>query len=445
MSRWLRVLVCLVLVACLLVNISPIRARALVPEWILVGLGTVVASSLIGIGISAGTEAQAQVFTNVVNNACDWLQNSTEHVIFDDLTNAAKVLVYSTGDSKLPYMVQQSLVEDLRGWMFNSGVVEEVSSSAPTGFSSNIQAQLDKAATKPYSAYWYSNGEICIVWSEYSFVYYTEDGKNYIKPSNNSNDLYVWTPSLGGSWGFAVDITSVSGFTNFGTAVKVPTTSYDLTLGIIASEDVSFTEGYSDWSANASVAVDSSTGDDTPVVPIGLGQTQEETSGYSQAGVWAGTSTYVDTSTDTDTGTDTETGSGSTTGSATFSDVISEIKAIPQSIAGFFADVVAAVQAIPAAIADIFVPSAGLDYFSISLSDYFPFCIPFDIYDFLVCLNADPVAPVIEWEIYLPGGDTYPLEIDLSVFDSVAQLLRVLELLVFCIGLAAKTRDLIKG
>lgn len=83
--------------------------------------------------------------------------------------------------------------------------------------------------------------------------------------------------------------------------------------------------------------------------------------------------------------------------------------------------------------------------FALDLTNVFPFCIPFDLYAFLTCLNADPVTPVIQWELALPGGGSFPIELDLSPFDSVAQLLRRLELLLFCVGLAIKTRDLIKG
>jgi hypothetical protein len=90
-------------------------------------------------------------------------------------------------------------------------------------------------------------------------------------------------------------------------------------------------------------------------------------------------------------------------------------------------------------------PSTDIGDYQIDLKKFFPFCIPFDLYDFFTCLSADPVAPVIEWVIPLPGGGTYPLVIDLSAFDSVAQLLRQLQLLLFCVGLAFKTRDLIKG
>lgn len=94
---------------------------------------------------------------------------------------------------------------------------------------------------------------------------------------------------------------------------------------------------------------------------------------------------------------------------------------------------------------DSWEPPQDPGKFALDLKQYFPFCIPFDLYAFLACLNADPVTPVIQWELALPGGGSYPIEIDLSPFDSVAQLLRRLQLLLFIIGLAIKTRDLIKG
>ena len=94
---------------------------------------------------------------------------------------------------------------------------------------------------------------------------------------------------------------------------------------------------------------------------------------------------------------------------------------------------------------DPWTPPDDPGNFALDLSKVFPFCIPFDLYAFLACLNAEPVAPVINWEIALPGGGSYPIQIDLSPFNSVAQLLRRLQLLLFILGLAIKTRDLIKG
>ena len=94
---------------------------------------------------------------------------------------------------------------------------------------------------------------------------------------------------------------------------------------------------------------------------------------------------------------------------------------------------------------DKWEPPTNPGQFALDLKSFFPFCIPFDLYDFFSCLNADPVAPVIDWAIPLPGGSSYPVSIDLSAFDSVAKILRTMELLLFCVGLAFKTRDLIRG
>lgn len=91
------------------------------------------------------------------------------------------------------------------------------------------------------------------------------------------------------------------------------------------------------------------------------------------------------------------------------------------------------------------VPAAG-EYAVPGLETIFPFCIPFDIYAFCAALNADPVAPSFEWRMqYAPLGLDYTFEIDLSDFDGVAQVLRTMELLAFCVGLAFWTRHLIRG
>ena len=83
------------------------------------------------------------------------------------------------------------------------------------------------------------------------------------------------------------------------------------------------------------------------------------------------------------------------------------------------------------------------------LTGVFPFCIPFDLIDFISILSADPVAPYFEIPIKYPtldGMATYMVEIDLSQFDSVASLVRKMECIVFIVGLLMITRDnMIKG
>lgn len=85
------------------------------------------------------------------------------------------------------------------------------------------------------------------------------------------------------------------------------------------------------------------------------------------------------------------------------------------------------------------------DYAVNGLQEIFPFCIPFDIYNFVEALDATPEAPVINWRFYVPGIVDETIEIDLSVFDPVARLLRTMELLLFCVGLAFVTRKIIRG
>ena len=83
-----------------------------------------------------------------------------------------------------------------------------------------------------------------------------------------------------------------------------------------------------------------------------------------------------------------------------------------------------------------------------NLQTVFPFCIPWDLYKLYHTLQADAQAPKFIWKfpLYKKGEICYnELEIDLKVFDSVAQILRTVELLAFLIFLTLKTRDLIRG
>lgn len=75
----------------------------------------------------------------------------------------------------------------------------------------------------------------------------------------------------------------------------------------------------------------------------------------------------------------------------------------------------------------------------------FPFCIPFDLIDFLGILAAEPEAPVIRWRFYVPKIVDQEIVIDLSPWDSVAQIVRTMELLAFCVGLILLTRNIIRG
>lgn len=87
-------------------------------------------------------------------------------------------------------------------------------------------------------------------------------------------------------------------------------------------------------------------------------------------------------------------------------------------------------------------PPPALGDYSLDLRDFFPFCIPYDIYALLSLLAAEPEAPYFEFDVDIPIIDfTWHIVIDLSPWDDVAAVLRTMELLLFIVGLGVATRN----
>lgn len=83
--------------------------------------------------------------------------------------------------------------------------------------------------------------------------------------------------------------------------------------------------------------------------------------------------------------------------------------------------------------------------FKFDLRELFPFCIPFDIYRLLSSFDAEPVAPHVQLPIVIQSiGFLYNLDLDLSVWNPVAQAMRTAELIVYAIALAWATGKVIK-
>lgn len=87
----------------------------------------------------------------------------------------------------------------------------------------------------------------------------------------------------------------------------------------------------------------------------------------------------------------------------------------------------------------------GADYEVLGLEDVFPFCLPFDLRDFVTLLLAEPETP--SWSVPMQFGDiaSYTWEFDLHEFDGIAENLRKFELLAFIVTLLFITRDIIRG
>jgi len=94
-------------------------------------------------------------------------------------------------------------------------------------------------------------------------------------------------------------------------------------------------------------------------------------------------------------------------------------------------------------------PTRPFEYtgeYTLDLTEFFPFCIPYDLYNMLKLFDGSPVAPAFEWPIVVPSlGINETIEIDLSAFDSVASILRTLEAIAFGVGLCWATKGLIQG
>lgn len=83
--------------------------------------------------------------------------------------------------------------------------------------------------------------------------------------------------------------------------------------------------------------------------------------------------------------------------------------------------------------------------FKFDLTTLFPFCIPFDIYRFVTMFSASPVAPHVQIPFNIPAiGLQYTFDLDFSSFDGVASVLRSVELIAFCVGLAILTSKVIR-
>lgn len=86
------------------------------------------------------------------------------------------------------------------------------------------------------------------------------------------------------------------------------------------------------------------------------------------------------------------------------------------------------------------------DYVISGITEFFPFCIPFDLYYILTVFNAEPEPIKFDYKMSFGGVfEDYTISVDLTPFETVALIFRVMIFLIFLIFLTLKTRDLIRG
>lgn len=89
-------------------------------------------------------------------------------------------------------------------------------------------------------------------------------------------------------------------------------------------------------------------------------------------------------------------------------------------------------------------PDVNASYASPGLDELFPFCIPFDLIDCFKLFSAEAKAPRFEFPLKSERfGIDEVVVVDLSPFEPVAVIFRVLMIIAFIIGLILVTRNLI--
>lgn len=356
-----RLAVCLLLVCCLIVNISPIKAEA-VSSMAVVGIGAGLAATtaLIGLGLQAGGTSKA--LQEISDSAVSALESGAlGDFVVNGMVNAVK---YARPDGTYGFALSLGLLEALKTWFFGEGIIKSGSAfSSVASFFYNGST----FTVKPTSGDIYLCVVACPSFSYHIRAYCTTssrcrsevDGvfKAYSDPSLQDSGYYSASISGFSNALYGVDLKSIglpvyyfstsSEMFNFipGSAIG---TDYDLTLGEVGTADQTVEEAHSDWVAGSIAVPGSLVGSDTEekYVPVGLPADQTEALGKTQEEVQSGVGTYDDTLVDTETDSDAVTGTG------TIADVITEIKALPQKIADVLADVIAGVKAIPQVISE---------------------------------------------------------------------------------------------
>lgn len=312
-------LISLVLVLALIFSIFAIPVQASALTGLLIGVPalSVVAAALIGLGISPGSDGS--VFDGLVGDAVAHLQSLG---FGDGIT--IPVLKYMGTGGGIQYALQSVAMAALRSWLFDE---EVVTSSVPVvtrtllsdGTSSSIPIYADFSYTLVHFSGYYDSmyRNFC---TDY-FVLYTEspsstsfhagsisysltsiDGTRYYSVFSSQSAWDTTGPLFSSNIPF-VQVTGVWNDTQLSNFIKnfdytsvssSISTTYDLSLGDVASEDTSLSTAYPDWAIDSvQTDPDPDDPDDEPdlFIPVTLLPTYEDTKSQTQDDAQSGNST----------------------------------------------------------------------------------------------------------------------------------------------------------
>lgn len=146
-----------------------------------------------------------------------------------------------------------------------------------------------------------------------------------------------------------------------------------------------------------------------------------------------------------DAGTGVITGAGEGDLTHDFAGVVSGIGSLGNKLS----DILSKLAALPALIGAALIGTGSLDlsgFRDLDLSTVFPFCIPFDLYNCFTGFNATPIEP--KFTVNFAGSaltEAGSVELDLTKFEVVFQIVRYFTFASFVVGLILVTRQLVRG
>ncbi|MBQ7129895.1 MAG: hypothetical protein IJO21_02485 [Oscillospiraceae bacterium] len=316
-----RILVCLVLVCCLLVHISPIKAEATGSmiagsAFISVAAANVIASMLIGDGILPS--ADTSVFNGLVSDLESYFTDLG--VVSNGLMDVLRITGAKVGQDEF-FAIPQSYAKQALDFAYDTGII---SSSITNGYTvpsgtwilgtknDGIMASVDA------TCFLVKSGTVgCNVWlvSESPFTAYTRTTSYHISGtiyeeasiSFTYNDRLFYY-SYYGVWAtdamkesyltYSVDTETIgklmTGEITIDGAASISLID-GLTQGaVIGSNVIPFPEVYEKWAEQSFEHVESPDSEkQIPWVPIALGSSYEDTISKTQEDVWNGISEYT--------------------------------------------------------------------------------------------------------------------------------------------------------
>lgn len=282
------------------------------------------------------------------------------------------------------------------------------------------------------------------------YVIYPSNSSHYL--ISGSTDLETGVYSVFGSTYSVTDSYSslfyVNSFSKYKITRQEGITPSTALSGLSFEDDVATID--SSWSAKG-ISVDDDKLDNAAVsmIPVSVYDPSSAATA-SKSDVIAGSRVDAETETVTDSVTDTITDSTTQTGfwSSVVGLLNSILTAVKSLIGGITTPIVNAIAEVVAAVKAIAIPTTaeppGFDSMTLpSLKNFFPFCIPFDLYAMMQALCADPVAPCFTFATSFLGH-LYTVDIDLSPWEDVAVLVRYMITAIHIVALTVATRKFIK-